>query len=173
MKTLEEITLLAGSHAPDDGVCLLEAVALFANEPHSDRPDCACPVISAYGRALNDRMPEGQRQRLKAYIPRLIGTRSTRDVEMKRMYLAADWACRRFAPRALELRGLKDEAAALRSLPEITDKGTAAAAAAAADAADAADAAANAAAAAADASDAANAAWDESIALLDALLEVA
>src|SRR5688500_16148045 len=53
--TLEEITLSAGAHkSPEQGMCLLEAVAYVAGEPFSDHPKCVSPVIAAFGRRWND-----------------------------------------------------------------------------------------------------------------------
>jgi hypothetical protein len=169
-------TLDQGSHKrPEDGVCLMEAVAWVAGEQHTDVPECACPVLGAYGRQLNDRMPHEQRQRLAVFVPRLVGSRSTKAVELERMYRLADAAVRVFAPVALDARGEHDWARRLRDLDPIVDKPTAltakAAAYAAAAAADAdADAAAAAAAAAADAADAAAPVWDAAIDLFDRLI---
>ncbi|NUR19372.1 MAG: hypothetical protein HOQ12_07535, partial [Gemmatimonadaceae bacterium] len=43
--TLDTITLASGGHAsPADGLCVMEAAAYFAREPHSDRPACVSPV---------------------------------------------------------------------------------------------------------------------------------
>lgn len=68
--------LTKGKHsAPQEGVCAMEAVAWLAGEPHSDRPQCTCPIISGYVRFLNDHMEDDQRTRLIAYLPRLIGCR--------------------------------------------------------------------------------------------------
>ena len=45
LRTLE---LLAGSHTgPEDGMCVMEAVAYFAGEPFSDHPACVSPIIGA------------------------------------------------------------------------------------------------------------------------------
>ena len=195
---LAEIRALdAGGHSgPPDGWCVMEAVAYVTGEPWSDHPRCACPVVTRYAMRLNDRLTKDERQRLIPYIVRIAGSRATREVEQQRAYLAATRAVKRFAPLALDARGLGEQAAALRALPDITDRRTAlgaktAAAAAAADAdadaaaayaaadaaayaaADAADAAADAAdaadaAAAADAADAADAAADAAYAAADA-----
>ena len=161
---MSDLTLSAGAHATrEDGMCLMEAVAYISGEPHSDHPECACPVLAAYGRALNDRMPDDLRSALLADLaPRLVGTRSTPEVERRRAYVVADHAVRMIAPLALDAEGLSEQAAALRTLPQIVDPLTARtasyaaasyaayAAAAAAAAADAAYAAADAAYAAAD-----------------------
>src|SRR5450759_1937872 len=72
---LDTLVLRSGTHtSPSDGVSLLEAVSDLAGEPWSNRPSCTSPVIAAYARSLNDWLPDGARQRLKAYIPRLVGT---------------------------------------------------------------------------------------------------
>ena len=119
-------------------MCLLEAVAYIAGEPHSDTPECACGVLAAYGRAINDSMgegPEGDALRdkhLAGIAPLLINTRSTRDVERRRAYLLTDRAVRVIAPMALDAVGLHDHAATLRALAPVTDAATARAAYAAA-----------------------------------------
>jgi len=64
-----------GSHnTPDAGMCLMEAVAFVAGEPHSDSPRRASPELAAIGRSLNDRYTDDERQLLAPLIPRLVGT---------------------------------------------------------------------------------------------------
>jgi hypothetical protein len=120
---LDTITLKHGAHRSlDDGACLLEAVSYIAREPWSDHPQCVCPALAAFGRAWNDGLPDdATRTRLLApFIPRLIGTRSTPDVQDARAFMASDWAVRTYTPAWLRLAGLDDEAAALEALPEMT-----------------------------------------------------
>lgn len=71
------IELKAGHHASSaDGLCLMEAVALFAGERHGDYPDCCCPSLVEWGRVLNDQMPDGLRTSfLLPLIPLLVDTR--------------------------------------------------------------------------------------------------
>ena len=118
---LETITLKSGKHdAWESGACLLEAVAYVAGEPFSDHPECVCPVLGAFGRAWNDALGEEARNRiLKPFIPKLIGTRSTPDVQDRRAFMAADWAVRVHPGMAARDRTRRDEAAALEQLPEI------------------------------------------------------
>jgi hypothetical protein len=97
----------------------MEAVAYVAGEKHSDHPKCACPVISAFLRHWNDDLDNATRQRLKPYIPRLVGTKSTKAIESKRAWLATDWMVRVNTPAWLELGGMPDQALALRALPEL------------------------------------------------------
>jgi len=163
--------LTYGSNATrEDGLCLMEAVAMLGGEGHTDTPKCACPVLSAFGRGLNDGMGKGaegdvlRAKYLSDLAPRLVGTRSTPEVELRRALVFADEAVRVLAPLAMEAAGRVVAADALRALSPVIDWDTADRAAAAAraawaavnaaDAADAADAY-----AAANAAYAAYAAW--------------
>ncbi len=113
-----------GSHqGPDEGVCLMEAVAWLAREPHSDDPKCVCPVLGAFGRDLNDRLDVERRQRLKPLIPALVGTASDGHAEA-RGFMAMDWIVRTYTPAWLRLAGLDSEADGLQALPEIADAAT-------------------------------------------------
>lgn len=118
---LEEIHLRVGAHDErEEGVCLLEAVAYIAGENHSDQPICVCPVLAAFGRAWNDDLDDETRQKLKPYIPRMIGTAGDGHAE-RRGWMAFDWLSRTCAPAWLELAGLPEHAAKLRGLPEPVD----------------------------------------------------
>ena len=131
-----DLPLAEGSHASRaDGVCLLEAVAWLAGEPHSDKPSCACPVIAAFGRELNDHLPDAERQALVPFIGKIVGSVSTPEVERKRAFIASDYAVRVFAPIALRAKGFSNEAVKLEGLDIIQDKKTARAAGYAANAA--------------------------------------
>jgi hypothetical protein len=156
---LNTLTLLRGAHPANDGMCIMEAVAFVAGEPHSDHPACASRVISAFLRRWNDAMNDEDRQQLKPLIRELVGSRGTTQQEVKRAYLATDWACRVSAPTWLRLAKQEShalacealspvvDAASARAAREVLTKARAADAAAGAAAADAADAAAYAAAA--------------------------
>lgn len=137
-----------GHDETDNRMCVMEAAAWVAHEPWSDRPACVCPVLAAYARALNDRLPDGQRQRLIPLIPAMIGTAGDGH-DVWRMYRCADWTVRVAAPRALDAAGLGEHAERLRALAPVVDQ-TAVAAARAAVAAAAWEAT----------------AWDDAIALL-------
>jgi hypothetical protein len=128
---LEEVNtwpIFAGSHAEaSEKACIMEAVAFVAGEPWSDHPQCSCPVIAAFMRRWNDgiRDDEVRTRLLRPLVPRLVGTRSSQDVEMKRAYLAIDWTIRVSAPAWLELAGLGDQATLLRELAEVCDAASA------------------------------------------------
>lgn len=64
---LDTLTLAEGSHPdPDAGMCVMEAVAYFAHEPHSDHPACVSPVIGAFLRRWNDDLDDDGRQKASA-----------------------------------------------------------------------------------------------------------
>jgi hypothetical protein len=125
---LAALSLSAGSHEEfEAGVCAMEAVAYIAGEPHSDAPACACPVITAFMIGWNDGLPsDDERNRLlKPFLPRIVGTRSTPDVEERRAFLAMDWAIRVYTPTWLDLvDDLKPHAAAIRALDAVHDLAT-------------------------------------------------
>jgi hypothetical protein len=103
-------------------MCVMEAVAYVAGEQWSDSPQCACPVISTFLRNWNDALPDDERTPLLVdLIPRLVGTRSTKEIEIRRGTMAADWLIRTYTPAWLRLAKLDAQAAQLESLPEITD----------------------------------------------------
>jgi hypothetical protein len=123
---IDRIALACGAHdRRDEGLCLMEAVAFVAGEPHTDRPSCVSPVLGAYGRALNDALPHELRQELKVFIPALPGTVGDGHDE-RRAYLALDWLIRVHTPMCLEAAGLPREAQSLRSLARIKDADSAA-----------------------------------------------
>lgn len=115
-------TLTHGSHPSiDQGSCLLEAAAHIAGEPHSDRPECVCPVIAAFGRAWNDNTPESLLNEIGLDLPALIvNTRGSADLQDRRAIAVADWAVRVILPAWLDLvPSLAAHAADLRELPEL------------------------------------------------------
>ena len=115
--------LSSGSHiSPEEGACVMEAVAYIAGEPWSDHPTCACPVITTFLISWNDALPDDERDALlRPLIPRVVGTRATATVERRRALIAADWLMRVHTPAWLRLAKLDAHAAALEALPEITD----------------------------------------------------
>ncbi len=118
---LSTLNLDHGSHSDRDaGVCLLEAVAWWAGEAHTDHPACVSPVLASFGISLNDRFPAERRQDLKRFIPLLPGTRDAGKDEA-RGYLALDWLIRTYTPAWLDLAGLSVEAGELRALRRIAD----------------------------------------------------
>jgi hypothetical protein len=118
---LEQLRLDRGSHHSfQEGHCLLELVSVFAREPFTDAPTCVSPVLRTYGMALNDQWDDEQRQLLKPFIPRMVGTAGD-GLDETRSYLALDWLIRTYTPAWLDLAGLTEVAAELRALRQIVD----------------------------------------------------
>jgi hypothetical protein len=116
---LDTLHLDRGDHdTRNRGVCLMEAVAWWAGEPHTDQPRCVSPVLATFVMSLNDRFPDDRRQRLKPLIPLLPGTAGD-GLDERRGYLALDWLVRTFTPAWLDLAGLAEEAAEMRGLRRI------------------------------------------------------
>lgn len=111
-----------GAHQPDSQYCFMEAVAFVNGNSWSDSPKCACPVISAYARSLNDAMPDDERQRLIPYILSMIGSKAGPKIEQQRTFLLADLAIRVITPLALRSANLEQQAIKLEGLNPITDK---------------------------------------------------
>lgn len=67
------------------GLCVMSFVALLAGEGHTDAPATASPFIRQFAIAINDAMPEEERQRLKLFAPRMVGTNDGLDRERLRL----------------------------------------------------------------------------------------
>ena len=120
LKQVESLILGRGSHSSmEAGACVMEAVSFVAGEPWSDHPKCASKVIGAFMRTWNDDLDDAGRQKLKPYIVKLVGTAASEAIENKRAWLITDWLVRHHTPAWLDLAGCTEQAAALRSLPEI------------------------------------------------------
>jgi hypothetical protein len=121
---LDDLQLGRGSHAaPNNGLvaaCVMEAVAYVAGEKWSDHPECASPVITSFLVSWNDSLPDADRQMLKPYIPRLVGTRTGKKDEGIRAWMLTDWLARECAPAWLRLAGLTAQAEALEQLAPLT-----------------------------------------------------
>lgn len=84
---MNDYTLSNGPHDdPEDGRCAMEWVAFIAGEPHSDKPACVSPLVARFCVAANDISGDFQRQRLRPYLTRCIGTADDGfDAERKRI----------------------------------------------------------------------------------------
>jgi hypothetical protein len=118
---IQKLQLAKGGHRRrEEGVCLMEAVAWFNDEPHSDHPACVDPVLGAFGRRLNDRFTDDERQKLVDLIPALVGTSGDQNLSRRRTYLLTDRVIRQILPLVYDERW-PEHAAALRALGEVKD----------------------------------------------------
>jgi hypothetical protein len=100
-------------HNPKDGACLMDAVSWFEYGTLGDHPACVSPVLAAFCRGANDGMTDAGRQKLKAFIPRLIGSVDPENEKPRAEFLV--WqAIRVFTPFWLEKAGLHADAKLLR-----------------------------------------------------------
>jgi hypothetical protein len=97
----------------------MEWVSYLAGEPHSDQPACVSPMLCAFCIRLNDALPGDQRQRMRPYLARTIGTADD-GLDERRNWMCADWLIRVYTPAWLDLvPNLQSDAEALRALPSI------------------------------------------------------
>jgi len=90
--------LEGGAHDEGSGsLCAMEMVAYMERLPHSDSPECTCPVLASYVRTLNDNMNDEQRQKLLPILPMLVGTVND-DLVVQRAEFFAQAANERFVP---------------------------------------------------------------------------
>src|SRR4051794_39044827 len=122
LKELDEFHLDSGGHSSfEEGHCAMELVSYLAGETHSAQPACSSPVLTSFLIRLNDGLPDEARQKLKPYLPKVIGTRD--DQDEARAWLATDWTIRVALPTWLELNGTSEAATMLRELDPITGSG--------------------------------------------------
>ena len=125
LSLLDTLTLKNGSHQnTQTEYCIMEAVAFIAGEPWSDAPKCACPVITRFMVNWNDSLPndEDRTRLLKPLITKIVGTRSTPEVELARVMLCIDWFCREQIPAWFDLvPALHEHAKTLRAAKPIQD----------------------------------------------------
>lgn len=81
-----------GGGDPKNGLCFMETVALIAGENITDHPTCACPILTAYGIAMNDRFDDADRKRLLPLAWATAGTRS-KEHEFERRKILGLAAC--------------------------------------------------------------------------------
>jgi hypothetical protein len=113
-----DYTLAYGTHPnPQDGRCAMEWVAHLAGERHTDQPDCVSPVVRALCVALNDGLNCTERQRLRPYLTRTIGTTAD-GLDESRAWMALDWLIGVYAPTWLRRAGLHDAADQLDALDD-------------------------------------------------------
>ena len=115
------VRIARGSHTtPEEGVSVMELVSYLAGESFSHRPTNASGVISEFLFVWNDALDDDDRQMLRPYAQRVVGTASSPEVERRRSLLALDWQRRTFLPTWLQLAGLEMDATACEELPPLT-----------------------------------------------------
>ena len=124
-------TLTRNSHrTPDDGMCVMEAVAYCVGEKFSDFPTCTPREVSRLAQRINDGYwdsDEARTDALSPLIPMLASCERSDGSSQIRAFMCADRG-RLWAADAVELRGFSDHAETIRAIPTIVDHETAVAA---------------------------------------------
>ena len=107
------LVLVRGANHPGSGCSAMEAVSVAAGEAWSERPRCASPTITEWMIAWNDGLDDGDRQNLRRYIWRLVGSRGSPAHERTRRWMVADWLVRSYARAWLTAAGLRSQATSL------------------------------------------------------------
>jgi hypothetical protein len=82
----ERVRLVRGRGDVSKGqLCIMSFVALLAGERHTDAPATASSFIRHFAIALNDALPEADRQCLKLFAARILGTNDGLDAERARV----------------------------------------------------------------------------------------
>jgi hypothetical protein len=90
--TFQTIRLSRGTHkSSEEGACVMELASMLADEPFSDHPKSACPVIGAFLRDYNDSVPADYRQDLYRYAAAVVGTRGSISVQRARAEHLSAW----------------------------------------------------------------------------------
>lgn len=106
---LDQIELAFGHHRSfDAGACAMEVVSWLADEGFTDAPECASRVVALYTIGLNDNLSDENRQQLKPYLVRMIGTGSDGKDTVRRKILRREIAA--LASPWLRLAGLHEPA---------------------------------------------------------------
>jgi hypothetical protein len=88
----QTIKLSRGKHqSPDQGACVMELASMLAGEPFSDQPASVCPVIGSFLRAYNDSIDDERRQDLYRYAAKVVGSRTSDDVQQARVERLTSW----------------------------------------------------------------------------------
>jgi hypothetical protein len=122
-RDIRNIPLRRSDHAPGQGMSAMEMVAAVANEPPSNQPACASPVLAQWMLAWADALDDDGRQQLRAYVPALAASRSPLIVETARQWRIIDWLIRTATPIWLQGAGLYDHGDAVLALAPIATPG--------------------------------------------------
>lgn len=65
--------------SPQEGTCIMEAIAYITDQPFSDEPVCVAPTLRDTFIIINDNIDDDKlRNRLKKFVPQIMETRGTK-----------------------------------------------------------------------------------------------
>jgi hypothetical protein len=87
---------LTMGHSPDprNGACVVDATSWFHSGTLDDHPQCVCPVLAAFCRPINDGLNDQDRQKLKAFIPRLAGSHDPEAMKARAEFIRREYEWR-------------------------------------------------------------------------------
>ena len=100
----------------------LELAAWYAHEAHTDAPEAVSPVLATFVRFWAAGLDDNDRQRLKDFAVRMVGTNGDVDADRRRRWRAADWLVRVQAVSWLRAAGLGDAAERLAAVGPLSDE---------------------------------------------------
>jgi len=113
LEEIETIVLRSGKGEDLEHACVMQAVDYIATGGLSDHPECACPALTAFAIRLNEQADKETRQRLKPFIPKLVGTRDGKT--KARAEFLAHHSITAVLPILVEAADLKEDAEKLRA----------------------------------------------------------
>ena len=125
----DTLTLARGSHELGDtddcgnpALCFMEAVNAIRGLGVTDScPADVSETLHGFIVGLNDSLGTVQRQRLKLYRDRIVGTSGQPDADRRAAYMSVDWLIRTYTVAFLRLAGLTAHADALAGAGEVVD----------------------------------------------------
>ena len=125
----DTLTLARGSHELGDtddcgnqALCFMEAFNVSRRLGVTDRcPTDVSETLHGFIVGLNDSLGTVQRQRLKLYRDRIVGTSGQPDADRRAAYMSVDWLIRTYTVAFLRLAGLTAHADALAGAGEVVD----------------------------------------------------
>lgn len=123
--------LLGGHHedpVESGGGCINDLVSIYSGHAQytngawvgvTDSPPCVSPVIRAYTVAMNDQLPDADRQRLLAYLPKISGSVSPEHEKVRAEALVL-YTIQHILPIALSAIGLESHALECESASDLT-----------------------------------------------------
>ena len=121
LKEIEGKKLYRGGGKEIDHACIMQMVSYVAGAPWSDTPDCACPILTRYMIRVNDALNDEHRQKLKPFIPLVVGTRMNDETQIARKRFMMFRYVTNTYPLLLELWKLPELANEFRTLPNSVD----------------------------------------------------
>ena len=118
---IQDKKLYRGAGQGVDKACVMQMVAYISGDNWTDSPECACPVLTRYAIYLNDKFNDEHRQKMKAFIVPLVGTRMNDETQIARKRMIMFRYVTVTYPLLLDLWKLPELATEFSELPNSID----------------------------------------------------